>query len=1013
MEKIKQFINDIKLLSVEGFFIILLLIAIIRLCFMQCFPHPEYMALADKSAVYSEPVGEIQDRHGNSIVREAERIDLKMQYPINDVIDEIEIPETNYATSIYNIGNSHEYRSCSDEKYGLSKSWPLGKYRYKIPCSILRRQNAYRNKIFQDSFIENNQTLQNIPNPRDLDSKKIKEYNYKSLPFADYLEYQKQLREIYDIRYISGFKFKQLSNDLLNNICINKDKHPLKDNNNFQRKIEKIKVKELKNADVPESGKDKTIKDYCSSKTFEDKVILSIIPKEIFEKNKITYYALSEVSKNTENKDLKADIKAGKYDDKLNGKSYCRNNFKDELCRELYAWNLERIEKFFETRRSHFNIGEIKNKISQANKEPRTESAVELQLISADDYYKLLPEVHFLADNSGTYWTDGITFEKHKEMINMLGTYKVDDTKEVNASDADVLRFDKSGKLKQPLREKTKPADYMMPSLLGLNLAGHNIFEVLKAETDKNLFYVSSENEENDLKEEYCQNNKKDEKNNSKRKADYKPDVFVYNETEKMLKVLQCNAKDENGTNQRRVWAWRGIAAKYFEELKKEKNSIQLTIDADIQAFTEMQIRQRCEELKADRGFAIIQNVNSGELLAMAEYSSPYSKYLYEGKKEEEYKRYSLWALGYPAGIPYRTYKPGSTFKPFSLAFALQDGSIKSDEKIPLLKEFLSLKNSKDTDMSAAWDEIHEHGSTTKMPPSNTTPQNIIAKSSNIGTAYIAYRMWQKKDKGSYPETVSEWENKLNLIKWAKAFGFGQKTGFEDDISVLESEGHIKPMENDKCLYVDDPRRKEDTKSPYCLYDPKIKGDKKNASGKTMILKDYLKTAYGQGPMDVTPLQLITAYSALINGGTLYKPCLIKSKCREGKKIEGFSESTSAIIRKYMKAVMECNKERTVCGTGWKYKPKEFDMGGKSGTADIAIPGKKQDNGKKKLAYLSSFAGFFPYENPEYMILVMIDENEEMGKNSPKYRLEGADAAAPVVKRLAEELHKAVQEKKL
>lgn len=908
-EKVKEIIKDvietvtnIQRNSAAGIFVLLLAFALIRLIFMQACTHSEYEKLAGNVSLSETDIGEIQDRNGKLVARKAAVKDLKILYPLEDSVS--------ISTGIYNKNDSREYPKCSDKNFGISKKWWKLQYDYTHSCSVFRNQNAYRNKVFQNYFMEQNPSLQSV-------CKKSTNTNNlicRDIDFADYLEYQQQLQYIYDIRYISGFKFRQASNNnLLLGICINKDNEPFRSDKDFQEKIKIIKIKQLKKAKSENKDKDKKIYEYCSSIEPRDYVSLEIVPKEIFEKNALTHYSLSDIAKNytADNPALKEGIEAGEYDTRVNRRHYCKGEYNDKLCKAMYKRNIDLIKSFFTKNRKYFeNVNDIIRQITNAD--PKSSDPVKLTEISVEDYYRLLPEVHVSADGSGTYWTDGLGFTSTDVLINMLGSYTVPKSPEINASDADIVSLDKNRKLKLPLRSSTEPADYMLSTILGLNQYGRNIIEVI-ASTDTKSLVKTLENEH-----------------------------------------------------------WRGIAPKYASELKKGEK-IQLTIDAEIQAIAEMEIRKRCEEMKADRGFAIIQNVNNGDIIAMAEYSSPYSKMLYENKKEREYGKYEQWNPGYPANIPYRIYKPGSTFKPFVIAFALENGVIKENEPIELLKKYMTLKNSKDSDISKAWEEIREHGRKDKMPAQKLTPQEIIAKSSNIGTAYIAYKMWEAKG-SKYPADSYAWENDFDIIRHAKDFGFGVKTGIEDEISVLESAGYVIP-EN--------------------AYDPDKPG------GKRLILTEYLKTSYGQGPMYVTPLQLITAYSALVNGGTLYKPRIIKKigdkEILSPKGQEGLiSSETSAVIRKYMKAVMECNKG--ICGTGSRYKPKGVEIGAKSGTAVISMGTGKKTN----QANLASFIGFVPYEKPEYTILVMIDENDIMAGRSPRYRLEGADAAGPVVKKLSE-----------
>lgn len=140
--------------------------------------------------------------------------------------------------------------------------------------------------------------------------------------------------------------------------------------------------------------------------------------------------------------------------------------------------------------------------------------------------------------------------------------------------------------------------------------------------------------------------------------------------------------------------------------------------------------------------------------------------------------------------------------------------------------------------------------------------------------------------------------------------------------------------------------------------------------------------SYGHG-IAVTPLHLMQAMGAVVNGGILYKPTLIKQK--EGVKPVGkrvFNESTSHIMRKLLRLVVEggSSKKAEVVG---------YLVGGKTGTAEKNSQGRYS----KKLN-ISFFVGAFPINNPEYLMLIMIDEakpnNINMGFTT------GGMIAAPV-----------------
>ena len=130
-------------------------------------------------------------------------------------------------------------------------------------------------------------------------------------------------------------------------------------------------------------------------------------------------------------------------------------------------------------------------------------------------------------------------------------------------------------------------------------------------------------------------------------------------------------------------------------------------------------------------------------------------------------------------------------------------------------------------------------------------------------------------------------------------------------------------------------------------------------------------TAFGQG-VSVTALQQITAVSAAINGGTLYKPKIVKSivEHETGEIIEQFepevvrkviSEDTSEQVRYALESVV-------ALGTGRNAYIENYRVGGKTGTAQ------KVNNGVYMTGnYIVSFIGFLPADNPEIIVYVAID----------------------------------------
>ncbi|MGL4425534.1 MAG: penicillin-binding transpeptidase domain-containing protein, partial [Cetobacterium sp.] len=148
--------------------------------------------------------------------------------------------------------------------------------------------------------------------------------------------------------------------------------------------------------------------------------------------------------------------------------------------------------------------------------------------------------------------------------------------------------------------------------------------------------------------------------------------------------------------------------------------------------------------------------------------------------------------------------------------------------------------------------------------------------------------------------------------------------------------------------------------------------------------------SFGQG-IAVTPIQMITAFSSVINGGNLYKPYIVdKITDKDGMivrrnlptiKEKIFDEQVSKEMRSMMElAVLE--------GTVKKAHVDDYRIGGKTGTAQYS------ENGRYvKHEYLSSVMGFFPVDKPQYIMLAMFFKPQ----GEVLYDKFGGTAAAPVL----------------
>lgn len=157
--------------------------------------------------------------------------------------------------------------------------------------------------------------------------------------------------------------------------------------------------------------------------------------------------------------------------------------------------------------------------------------------------------------------------------------------------------------------------------------------------------------------------------------------------------------------------------------------------------------------------------------------------------------------------------------------------------------------------------------------------------------------------------------------------------------------------------------------------------------------------AYGY-EVAMTPLQTLAFYNAIANDGEMVKPRLLKEVKEWNKTIKKFdkqvlnpaicSQETVKKVQQILKNVVEKKH-----GTGHKMYSPNFSMAGKTGTTQTNYVSKDKD----KYEYISSFAGYFPADNPKYSCIVVIHKpNKSVGYY-------GADVSGPVFKSVAQKVY--------
>ena len=156
--------------------------------------------------------------------------------------------------------------------------------------------------------------------------------------------------------------------------------------------------------------------------------------------------------------------------------------------------------------------------------------------------------------------------------------------------------------------------------------------------------------------------------------------------------------------------------------------------------------------------------------------------------------------------------------------------------------------------------------------------------------------------------------------------------------------------------------------------------------------------AYGYG-LEMTPLQTLTFYNAIANAGEMVKPRFLKAVKEFSREVEVFEKEVinqKICSDKTLGEIREILKNVVVRGTGKRMYSENFSMAGKTGTVRIEY---WMEDWEENPRYISSFAGYFPAENPKYSCIVVIH------RPSTEVGYYGADVSGPVFKRIAQKIY--------
>jgi penicillin-binding protein 2 len=386
-------------------------------------------------------------------------------------------------------------------------------------------------------------------------------------------------------------------------------------------------------------------------------------------------------------------------------------------------------------------------------------------------------------------------------------------------------------------------------------------------------------------------------------------------------------------------------------------------LNVKLQAATEKALesavrRSKSMGYKADGGAALVMDVHSGKILAIASYPTFEPSMWEKGLTVAQAKNLYSDAAGVPAlSRPLQgMYAPASTFKALSVVAATKAGY----------------------NMSARYDcpatvQIgnREFKNFETKPLGKIPMQQAIAVSCDTVWYQIAYDEWVR-DGGLAPKSD------LNdyFFKTAQGFGLGQKTGID---LPGEATGRLPDRAWKERYY-------QANKDFYCNFEKKAKKSdltpyliaiaKENCiDGAKIRAGDAVNFSIGQGDTLMTPLQMVVTYAAIANGGTLYEPqvarAIIKPDGTVVKEftphVNGVAPLTAADTAFLHKALRSVATDGTAAGV---FAGFPIHVAGKTGTGQVFG---KNANGSAK-DDTSWFASFAPVENPQYAVVMVVSQ---------------------------------------
>jgi penicillin-binding protein 2 len=380
--------------------------------------------------------------------------------------------------------------------------------------------------------------------------------------------------------------------------------------------------------------------------------------------------------------------------------------------------------------------------------------------------------------------------------------------------------------------------------------------------------------------------------------------------------IEQFYNQELSGKNGSRITEVDALGDKQSENIMiqaKDGENITLSVDASIQNKIYQEIKSLAQRVGFSGGAGIIMDVNSGEVLAMTSYPEYNLQALTDGQDITLINNYLK-----DKNTPFLNrvidglYTPGSTVKPYMAYSALSENIIDPYKNI-YSAEYLSLPNPYDKSKPTLFRDWKVHG--------YVDMKKALAVSSDIYFYTIGGGFESQKGLGI-----------LNIDKYMKMFGFGESI----NSSFFNGPNGIIPT-------------------------PEWK--KENFEGEEWRVGNTYHTSIGQYGFQVTPVQMVRAVSALANGGKLVEPKIILDQVGDVDDII----SDLKLDQSYLKIVKDGMRDGVIkdYGVAKGLNSVDYSVAAKTGTAELGV---------YKQFVNSWITGFFPYENPKYAFVIIMEK---------------------------------------